>query len=91
MPADAHDLVKVVVGDTDVVAPNTLSDVQVSRICRSQVRFCVFGPKEVYGVDVAVLLRQVREMPLECRLRCLRTRNLDTLSKCLQPLLLPKD
>lgn len=91
MPANAHDLVKVVVGDADVIAPDALSDVQVSRVCRGQIRFCVFRPKEVYGVNVAVLLRQVREVPLECRLRCLRARNLNALTKCLQPLLLPKD
>jgi hypothetical protein len=90
VPADAHDLVKVVVGDADVVAPHALSDMQVSRVCRGQIRFCVLGPEEVYGMDVAVLLRQVREVPLECRLRRLRARNLDPLTERLQPLLLPK-
>jgi hypothetical protein len=91
VPADAHDLVKVVVGDVNVVAPETLSDVQVPRVCRSQFRFCVFGPKKVWAVDVAVLLQKVREVLFECRLRCLRPSNLDTLAKCPQPLLLPND
>ena len=90
MSADSHGLVKVIVGDTDVVAPDALGDVQVSRVCSSQVRLCVLGPEEIYGVDAAVLLRQVREVPFEGRLRCLRTGNLDSLAECLQPLLLPK-
>ncbi len=90
MPADAHGLVEIVVGDADVVAPDALGDVQVSRVCRGQVRFCVLAPEEVYGLDVAVLLRQVREVPFERRLRRLGARNLDTLAKRLQPLLLPK-
>ena len=65
MPADAHGLVKVVVSDADVVAPHALGDVQVPRVRCGQVRFCVLGPEEIYGVDVAVLLRQVREVPLK--------------------------
>ena len=65
MPADAHGLMKVVVCDADVVAPHALGNVQVSRVCRGQVRFCVLGSEEVDGVDVAVLLRQVREVPLK--------------------------
>ena len=90
MPADAHGLVKVVVGDADVVTPHALGDVQVSSVRRGQVRFCILGPEEVYGVDVAVLLRQVRKVPFKRRLRRLGARNLDPLAKRLQPLLLPK-
>jgi hypothetical protein len=90
VPADAYDLVEVVVGDTDVVAPDALGYVQVSCVRRGQVRFCVLRTEEVYGMDVAVLLRQVREVALEGRLRCLRARDLYPLAKCLQPLLLPK-
>jgi len=90
VPADTHGLVKVVVGDADVVAPHALRDMQVSRVCRGQVRFRVLAPKEIYGLDVAILLRQMREVPFECWLRRLGTRNLYPLAKRLQTLLLPK-
>ena len=90
VPADAHGLVKIVVGDADVIAPDALGDVQMSCVCRGQVRFCVLAPKEVDGVDGAVLLRQVREVPFKRRLRSLGARNLDPLAERLQPLLLPK-
>lgn len=77
-------------GDANVVAPDTLSNVQVSHVCCGQDRFGDFGPKEVHGVDVALLLRKVCEVLLECQLRCLQMSNLDTLAKCLQPLAAPK-
>jgi hypothetical protein len=91
MATHTHGVVKIVVGDVNVVAPHPLGDVQMPRICRREARFRIFAPKEIYCVDVAILLRQVREVSLKSWLRRLRARNLNSLVKCLQPLLLPED
>jgi hypothetical protein len=83
MPSHSHGLVKIVVSNADILAPYTLSDMQMSCVCRRQARFSVLGPKEVDCVHVTILLSQVGKVPFESRLRRLRTRDLNFLAKCL--------
>jgi len=68
MASHSHGLVEVVVGDTNILAPYTFSGLQVSRICRRQARFSIFGPEEINCVHVAVLFRQMSKVSLESRL-----------------------
>ena len=91
MPSHSHGLVKIVVSDAKVLAPHTLGNMQMSCICCRQTRFGILGSEEIDGVNVTILFRQVPKVPFKGRLRCLRTRNLDSLAKCLQSLLLPEN
>lgn len=91
MPTGPHGLVKVVVSDANIVTPHTLGGMQMSCICRRQARFSILTPKEIDCLNVTILLRQVRKVSLESRLRRLRTGDLNFLAECLQPLLLPEN
>ena len=83
MATHTHGLVKIVVGDVNVVAPDSLGGLQMSCIRRREARLGVLAPKEVDCVYVAILLRQVRKVSLKSWLRRLRARDLDSLAKCL--------
>jgi hypothetical protein len=91
MATYTHSLVKIVVGDANIVTPNPFGDKQMSRIRRREACLSVLAPEEVDRVDVAILLRQVRKVSFESWLRRLRAGNLNSLAKCLQPLLLPEN
>ena len=83
MSTHPHSLVKIVVSDADIIAVHALGNMQVSCICCCQARFGILAPKKVDCVNVTILLCQVAKVSFESRLRCLRTRDLDSLTKCL--------
>jgi hypothetical protein len=83
-------VVKIEVRDTKVLSEGDTSDLQVSSVSRCQDSFIFFGTEQVDSVNCAVLFGQLSEVALESWLRCLGTRDLNTLAECLKTLLFPE-
>ena len=81
---------KIEVCYPDIRAPYSFRGLQMPRVGVRESRFCVFGSKEVYRMHGAVFIDYLREVPFECRLRSVWSGDLDSLSECLQALLLPE-
>lgn len=85
-----HGIVEVVVSNTEFVTPDASCNLQVLCICRSQDGLVLFGTQKVDGMSGAILLHQMREVALKCRLGGVRPCNLNALAEGLEPLLFPK-
>ena len=83
-------VVEVEVSNTDLLSEAVSSNAEMSSIGRSQALLVLLRPKKVDGMYGTVLLRELEKMACKSRLRSLWSRDLDSLTECLQPLLFPE-
>ncbi len=85
-----YDIMKVEMGHVDVIANRSAAVLRLALIRVRQARFILFRPEEIDAMHWAILLGQLRKVPVECWLRGMRPCNLNTLREGLEPLLLPE-
>ena len=83
-------VVEVEVSNTDLLSEAVSSNAEMSSIGCSQALLVLLRSKKVDGMYGTVLLRELEKMAFKSRLRSLWSRDLDSLTECLQPLLFPE-
>lgn len=85
-----HGVMKVEVCYSNSVTQNTLGSPEMSPVCCSEYRFVFFASEQVDSMHGSILLYELHQVAIESRLRRLGACYLNSLSECLQPLLLPE-
>ena len=90
MSARPDSIVEIVVGDAEFVSQSSLSDLEVPGIRVRQQCLVLFLPKQINGMNRTVFFHELKKVPFEGRLGCMRSCDLYTMAKRLEALLLPE-
>ena len=92
MPANPYRIVEVVVRNAQNISQPIARSLHMPNIRRRQNRLILLRPQQIDRMHrPIILLNQLLDMPIERRLACIRSRNLDALAERLKSLLFPED